>query len=230
MGPASNSTSSFSPYSSNLGLSSVRETNVLSMDETNPSKGAVVGIAEPDLYDPDQPLWNKEQPADDKLRKPPFRKGMEDAERENVISADEGTSTGSQGPPSVWNRIGRVDRGDVNSESITRSNPSIQRLRFPRREILEVHEPQIISGKSESVYDEQDEKTALMLDVSTIPEGEGEQRPSEKLGFNPRGRWNKEPGNERAQRTLYIGGIPSNINKKTTKTNKQVRKQNPLNR
>jgi RNA-binding protein 26 len=214
MGPASKSTATFSPYPANLGLSSVRETSMPSIEEANLSKGGgVVGIAEPDLYDPDQPLWNKEQPTDDRIKKPPSsRKGTGDDEMENMgRNADEGTSTGSQGLPSVWNRIGHVDRSDTNSESILRPNPSVYRSRVSRREFLEARETTIATGKS-NISDERDEKTTLMTDVNTVPEGQ--QRPSEKIGFNPRGKWNKEQGSERAQRTLYIGGIPSNVNKK----------------
>lgn len=234
------SSSSLAPYSSNLGLPSVviREPNMSSLSDANFSKAAsgTSASTEPDLYDPDQPLWNKEQPAslvDGIQRLPSFKK---DSDFENAAlersrrqsPEDEGYERSSamnvkpQGlasGQSVWSRIGRTDQLDVKDGSIPLFNDplaeSSQVLKVLKRELVEPHETQILQGKWKNDLDERAARiargTSVKGGMNSTAEGEAGLHPA---GYNSLGGRSSRPSSDRAQRTLYVGCIPSNPNRK----------------
>eukprot|EP00250_Pteridium_aquilinum_P006275 c16226_g1_i2 orf=753-4109(-) len=228
LGTVSVSSSSLAPYSSNLGHPSIvmRETVASNTNAT----------AEPDLYDPDQPLWNKEQPAlvDGIRRLPAFRKdsepesaALERSRRQSPDNEGYGKPSltgvrpqGSTSGQSVWNRIGgRTDHGDGKDDSrslFTDSHvESSQFPKAPKRESVEAHEPQNLPTKWRNDPDERAARTmrspSMKGVVNSTTEGEVGLHPA---GYNPLGGRDLRPSSERAQKTLYVGCLPSNPNRR----------------
>lgn len=226
LGTVSVSSSSLAPFS---GVS-----NIVTRDINMSALGSNAST-EPDLYDPDQPLWNKEQPASlvDGLRKlPPFRKDSElessavdRSRRQSPEDEAYGKSSSalvrSQGVgpgQSVWNRIGRVDQGDSKDGGIPMfADLSVENSPFLKVQKREAPGPLNSPGKWKADPDERfirpSRGTTLKSGGNGTPEREaGGLQPH--VGYNPHGGRSLRIPSERAHNTLYVGCLPSNPNRK----------------
>ncbi|MCO5556810.1 hypothetical protein L7F22_010363 [Adiantum nelumboides] len=225
------SSSSLTSYS---GVSNMvtRDVNLSALVDSSFSKvgsGSNVGT-EPDLYDPDQPLWNKEQaaPLVDGLRKlPPFRKdsesessALERSHRQSPEDEAYGRSSSAMvrsqvmgSAQSVWNRIGRVDQGDVKDGSIPLfSEPPVDFQKVLKRE---AHGPSNSPGKWKTDLEERSVRTPK----GTIVKSGGNSTPEREaglqhVGYNAHGGRSLRGPSERALNTLYVGCLPSNPNRR----------------
>eukprot|EP00250_Pteridium_aquilinum_P005499 c15583_g1_i2 orf=213-3341(-) len=233
------SSSLLSPYSSNPSIAA-RATNLPMLDDPILSKGTLASstFPEPDLYDPDQPLLNKEQPsalAEGFKRLPSFRKEVENNEGEAATlkrrrgqSPDEGkvdrfsTGVAMQGltsGQSVWNRIKHINESNSTAECSTRpSSVFVDHLKAQKGVFVEDYEPQSLVGIRENHLNEKEEKTfksSSTVGVSGISQGEAGLHFTESNNHKSRGRQNiMGLVSERAQRTLYVGCIPSSNSRK----------------
>eukprot|EP01018_Ginkgo_biloba_P009835 Gb_29092 [translate_table: standard] len=208
---------------------------------------------EPDLYDPDQPLWNKDHPdaAGGLMRLSSPRKGegehlwdddtsdkhscrLSDGESERP-GRSIGTVGGSQNAvPSVWGRIGPLDRAGNKSEGLNRmgdiSNEAPQRGNQLRNEVYD--EQQSYSHES-ARHGDQDNEMDVYEDIGSkgvnthFQQGkvEASDTPGRRLdsgshlssGLVTRGnlaRGSRGKGTERALCTLFVNCIPSQSNRR----------------
>lgn len=174
--------------------------------------------SEPDLYDPDQPLWNKERPeASARIRKlTSFHKDHLDEEREseeinnnsevreiNGRGASNGGSHGTDAGATVWDRIGPVTsaasmEGKLEEQRGQGRGVPWQSGRWGDHEIdsapANVHAN---PGRGRGA-------------AGWAEAGTPFSRPKESINVGPRA-----PGRnaERAQRTLYVSCIPPASNR-----------------
>ncbi|KAG6555900.1 hypothetical protein Mapa_002542 [Marchantia paleacea] len=236
----------------NRGNRGSRETSSPGMGEDpnllNGAAPASVG-AEPDLYDPDQPLWNKERPdASAGLRKlSSYQKSTQDPEwdgdllekRENQEGSETldvvrvgrgGTSNGAQGTesgPSVWDRIGPVDRVgnrlDGGPRPVGSPLEGIPSGKPPRKDGGEEMPARgrgvwpVKWNRDVEVDDESGPRATIANSIPGRGRGVGRsetgsgQRSGEGTSYGSRatgGRGTSGFGSERAQRTLYVSFIP----------------------
>lgn len=223
------STSSLSPYSSNPSIAA-RDSNLTVVNKPNVSNGISTSPG-PDVYDPDQPFLNREQPTAlvaGLKRLPSFRKDPEGNEEEVAVlkrhrgqSPNEGNSVNvtPQGLTPGQPFLNHFNQGDSNAESSTRPRSSfLNQSKAQKREFVEDYEPQSLAGMQENSFNEEEERSVkssrTKVGVSSVFQKEAGLHFSENINHTSGSKRNVGLGSERAQRTLYVGCIPSNNNRK----------------
>ncbi|KAH7415972.1 hypothetical protein KP509_14G069200 [Ceratopteris richardii] len=216
------SSSTLVSFSSNV----TRDPNMPPLLESNFSKAASGNYTnvEPELYDPDQPLWNKEQPTPivDGLRKlSSFRKdtecessALERSKRQSPEDEAHGRMGRLQGQgsgQSVWNRIGRIEQCDMkDTTSISVTNDfTAEGLHNPKLMKREAHGLPNSPGRRKSDPEERLLRSLKGLVAKsggngTSEGGIGSHRPV----YTPQGGRVLRLPIERAQNTLYVGCLP----------------------
>eukprot|EP00252_Welwitschia_mirabilis_P002560 TRINITY_DN12511_c0_g1_i1.p1 TRINITY_DN12511_c0_g1~~TRINITY_DN12511_c0_g1_i1.p1 ORF type:complete len:1026 (-),score=255.68 TRINITY_DN12511_c0_g1_i1:546-3623(-) len=195
------------------------------------SSSPSTSVAEPDLYDPDQPLLTNGQPEGSGFRKlPSFRKGDGHSWDSELESADCGGNGKSQ--RSVWDRIGPLDNVGAKNDgprNVSSSSGTMQKGNLLNENLYGDPQNYKSLGKrgTDNALDEEDEmkrlndegqsgehrginKFGAHVAVDSIP-----ARYTEKSGpstINPGSKGNHQSG-QRAQYTLFVYCIPAGSNK-----------------
>ncbi|KAJ7521610.1 hypothetical protein O6H91_19G061200 [Diphasiastrum complanatum] len=205
------------------------------------------GGMEPDSYDPDQPLFNKEpSDAGQGMRKlPSFQKetlkqdwertvcesqGVQDSDTVDYGEISRGIKTsaaykGTETIPSVWERIGTVDRFGNKSTAVVSNFPPVRKLLRVEDVEEQVHGRagrQDVPGDREvEVEDEAGPQGQNAVrdwngGVTTQVDSQSQVHPNEGIphaSHKPGGRGSGAVIGERAQRTLYVRCIPTTSNR-----------------